>query len=317
MVIYLYRIVVLLILALLTSCIEDPVKTSIDDNYISSIAQSDAYLFASASNGQIFRSSDGEDWNPLAFSNSILLLDIEATPSGTIIASGESGGIFISTNNGENWSRKATGVSSFLKDVVIYDDSTYFAGGRSGTLIKSINSGETWTTIPTPFSSQISKLSLINNKIYIGLRSNTEGFPLLYDYSIDADTVTSIDIEISSFINDIAEINGEIYFTDYSGCYKLIENNGYSKELVYSTNSGFIAQKILNYSNELALVGYSGFNLGRIITGIPSNSQIKEFEESIYFNSGIIFSNKLIACGGDEFEIALLQNSNWNIIKLK
>ena len=317
MVIYLYRIIVLLTLALLTSCIEDPIKTSIDDNYISSIAKSDAYLFATASNGQIFRSSDGEDWNSLVLNNSILLLDIEATPDGRVIACGENGVIFVSTNNGENWSKKATGVSSFLKDVVIYNDSTYYAGGRSGTLIRSTDFGVTWVTIPTPFSTQISKLSLINNKIYIGLRTNTEGSSLLYEYSIDADTITSIDIVISSFISDIAEINGEIYFTDYSGCYKLIENAGYSKELVYNTNNGFIAQKILGYSNELVLVGYSGFNLGKVVTGIPSNPQIKEFEESIYFNSGIIFSNKLIACGGDEFELAVLQNSNWNIIKLK
>lgn len=317
MVIYLYRIIVLLILALLTSCIEDPIKTSIDDNYISSIAKSDAYLFATASNGQIFRSSDGEDWNSLVLNNSILLLDIEATPDGRVIASGENGVIFVSTNNGENWSKKATGVSSFLKDVVIYNDSTYYAGGRSGTLIRSTDFGVTWVTIPTPFSTQISKLSLINNKIYIGLRTNTEGSSLLYEYSIDADTITSIDIVVSSFISDIAEINGEIYFTDYSGCYKLIENAGYSKELVYNTNNGFIAQKILSYSNELALVGYSGFNLGKVVTRIPSNPQIKEFEESIYFNSGIIFSNKLIAYGGDEFELAVLQNSNWNIIKLK
>ncbi|MFA7326769.1 MAG: hypothetical protein WC121_08910 [Candidatus Kapaibacterium sp.] len=317
MVIYLYRIIVLLILALLTSCIEDPVKTSIDDNYISSIAKSDSYLFASASNGQIFRSSDGEDWNPLVLNNSILLLDIESTPNGRIIASGENGVIFISTNNGENWSKKATGVSSFLKDILIYDDSTYYAGGRSGTLIKTTDFGETWVTIPTPFSTQISKLSLINNEIYIGLRTNTDNSPLFYKYEINTDTIISIDIEVSSFITDIAEIDGEIYFTDYSGCYKLLENAGYSKELVYSTNNGFIAQKILNYANEIALVGYSGFNLGKVITGIPGNPQTKEFEESIYFNSGIVFSNKLIVCGGDEFELAVLQNSNWKIIKLK
>jgi hypothetical protein len=317
MVIYLYRIIVLIILALLTSCIEDPVKTSIDDNYISSIAKSDTYLFASASNGQIFRSSDGEDWNKLVLNNSILLLDIEATPNGRIIASGENGVILISTNNGENWSKKATGVSSFLKDVLIYDDSTYYAGGRSGTFIKSTNFGETWVTIPTPFSTQISKLSLINNKIYIGLRSNTENSLLLYEYDIIADTITSIDIEVSSFINDITQINGDIYFTDYSGCYKLIENAGYSKELIYSSSNGFIAQKILSYNSEVALVGYSGFNIGKVITGIPSNPQIKEFEESIYFNSGIVFNNKLIACGGDENELAVLQNSIWKIIKLK
>ncbi len=317
MVIYLYRIIILLILALLTSCIEDPVKTSIDDNYISSIAKSDSYLFASASNGQIFRSSDGEDWNPLVINNSILLLDIDASPDGRVIASGENGAIFISTNNGDNWSKKSTGVSSFLKDVLLYDDSTYYAGGRSGTLIRSTNYGETWTTISTPFSTQISKLSLINNEIYIGLRTNSDNSPLIYKYDISNDTITTIDIEVSSFITDIAEINGDIYFTDYSGCNKLIENAGFSKELVYSTNNGFIAQKILNFNNEIALVGYSGFNLGKVITGIPSNPIIKEFEESIYFNSGIIFSNKLIACGGDEFELAVLQNSNWKIIKLR
>lgn len=304
-------------MALLTSCIEDPVKTSIDDNYISSIAKSDSYLFASASNGQIFRSSDGEDWNPLVLNNSILLLDIEAAPNGRIIASGENGVIFVSTNNGENWSKKTTGVSSFLKDVLIYDDSTYYAGGRSGTFIKSTNFGETWVTTPTPFSTQISKLSLINNEIYIGLRTNTKNSPLLYKYEINTDTIISIDIEVSSFITDIAEIDGDIYFTDFSGCYKLIENTGYSRELVYSNINGFITQKILSHANKIALVGYSGFNLGKVITGIPGNPQTKEFEESIYFNSGLVFSNKLIVCGGDEFELAVLQNSNWKIIKLK
>ncbi|MER3329704.1 MAG: hypothetical protein RIF34_09020, partial [Candidatus Kapaibacterium sp.] len=85
MVIYLYRVITLLILTLLASCIEDPVKTSIDDNYISSIAKSDSYLFASASNGQIFRSSDGEGWDALVLNNSILLLDIEATQDGRVI----------------------------------------------------------------------------------------------------------------------------------------------------------------------------------------------------------------------------------------
>lgn len=317
MVIYLYRILVLLILFYLTSCIEDPVRTSIDDNYISSIAKSDSFLFVSASNGQIYRSSDGEDWKALVINNSVLLLDIDATPNGIVVASGENGAIFTSTNNGDNWNRKATGVSSFLKDVLIYNDSTFFAAGRSGIFLKSTNSGETWTTITTPFTTQISKISLINNKIYIGLRTNTENSPLLFEYDLNSDTIMSIDLEIDSFILDISEINNEIYFTDYSGCYKLLNNVSYTKELVFTTGNGFIAHKILSFENNIALVGYSGFNLGKIITGIPSNPRTKEFDESIYFNSGIIFSNKLIACGGDEFEIAVLQNSSWNIFKLK
>lgn len=317
MVIFLYRTLILIILFLLTSCIEDPVKTRIDDNYITSITKSDAYLFASTSSGQIFRSLDGENWTKLDVNNTILLLDIDANSNGTVVASGENGVVFTSTNNGGKWSKKATGKSSFLKEIVIFDDSTFFAAGKSGVLIKTSDSGETWSTISTPFNTQVSKLSLFNNIIFVGLRSNTEGSPLLYEYDVNADTLKSIDLEISSFITDIAEINGDIYFTDYSGCYKLIESNGYSKELVYTFSNGFIVQKILDYSDRIALIGYSGFNLGLIITGIPNNPQIKEFEESIYFNSGIIFSDKLIACGGDEFEIAVLQDSNWKIIKLK
>lgn len=317
MVIFLYRTLILIILFLLTSCIEDPVKTRIDDNYITSITKSDAYLFASTSSGQIFRSLDGENWTKLDVNNTILLLDIDANSNGTVVASGENGVVFTSTNNGGKWSKKATGKSSFLKEIVIFDDSTFFAAGKSGVLIKTSDSGETWSTISTPFNTQVSKLTLIDNTIYIGLRSNTENSPLLYKYDIELDIISSIDIEIESFILDIQEINNQIYFTDYSGCYKLINNSGYSKELVYEINNGFIAQKILDYEGNIALVGYSGFNLGKIITGIPINPKTKEFEESLYFNSGIVFSNKLIACGGDEFELAVLQNSSWNIFKLK
>lgn len=319
MVIYLYRLLALFFLILLTSCLDDPVKSSIEDYYLSSITKSDNYVFATSSDGSILRSIDGENWKSLPVNNSIILLDIKSTPSGMLFACGESGAIFESTNNGDTWSKKSTGIFSFLKEIIIYNDSTIFAGGDTGKFIKSIDSGNTWKQITMPFSTEISAMALQGNQIYIGLRGNSVSSPLIYKYDIIEDTTTEVNVEVNSFVSEINSIDGEIYFSDYKGTYLLEENNNnYSLKPVYqNSNNNFIAQKILVYENQITLIGYYGFNLGEVIFDPKNNIQKKDFEESIYFNSGIVYNNKLILCGGDEKEFAILQNSNWKIIKLK
>lgn len=319
MVIYLYRLLTLLCLILFSSCLDDPVRSNIEDNYLSSLASSDTYLFATASDGRIFRSADGFKWESLPINNSLLLLDIKSTPSGFVFACGENGAIFVSTDNGNTWSKKSTGVFSFLKEIIIYNDSTIFAGGNTGKFIKSTDSGTTWKTIEMPFNSEINTLSLQKDEIYIGLRTNTNLSPLIFKYDILKDTTYPINIEVNSLVSEINSINGKIYFSDYKGAYELIENNqDYSKQAIYlNTQNNFITQKLLNYENNITLIGYYGFNLGEVIFDPMNNLHKKDFEESIYFNSGIVFNNNLILCGGDEMEIAIEQNSIWKIIKLK
>lgn len=319
MVIYLYRLLVALILLLLSSCIDDPISSTISDNYIASITKSDEFLFLTRSDGRVMKSVDGREWTSLPLNNNLILLDIESTNSGYVIAVGDNGVIQTSTDNGSSWNRRSSGIFTFLKDVVIYNDSTYFAGGNSGTLIKTSNYGETWEKILVPFTSQITSLALKNNELFIGLRKKSQDSLLLYKYNIDVDTVTAVDLNFDSFITAMSNVEGEIYIADYSTLNRLSDNGeSYTSETVYSNSESiFIAQKIFSDADGIAIAGYEGFNLGKVITGIPNNPSVKNFTESIYFNTGIMFENKLIVAGGDEFEIAIRENNNWDIIKLK
>lgn len=318
MVIYLYRIIIALILLLLSSCIDDPIGSTISDDFISSITMSEGALFISTSDGRILTSTDGSSWEALSISNSLILLDIQAK-SGNIVAVGDNGVLFTSPNNGESWNKRASGVFSFLSDVVVFNDSTYFVGGNSGNFIKTTDYGETWETITTPFSTQISALALKNETIYIGLRKKSQDSLFIYKYDIAIDTVVKVEVELNSLISTISNIDDEIYIADYNGVNRLTESNGIGTlESIYSNSEeAFIIQKILKDTDGLVLIGYEGFNIGKVISGVPNNTKIKNFEESIYFNTGIIFNNKLIVGGGDENEIAIRENNNWEIIKLK
>jgi len=319
MVIYLYRLIFALILLLLSSCIDDPISSIISDNFISSITKSDNALFITTSDGRILTSVDGKNWDAIPINNSLLLLEIESNENGYIAAVGNSGVVFTSSNNGTSWNKRSSGVFSFLSDVVIYNDSTYFAGGNSGNLIKTTDFGETWEAIITPFSTQITSLTIKDNDLFIGLREKSIDSLFLYKYEINNELMLGIDIEINSFVSSITTINNELYFADYDGFHQLIDNSGaYSKNTIYSnSNEVFIIQEILRDDSGFVLAGYEGFNLGKVLTEVPNNNKVKIFNESIYFNTGILFDNKLIVCGGDEYEIAIRESNNWEIIKLK
>lgn len=319
MVIYLYRLIIALILLLLSSCIDDPVSSTISDNFISSITKTEDFLYLTTSDGRIIQSEDGRNWTTLPISNSLVLLSIDANSSGKIVAVGNNGVVFTSSDNGNSWNKRASGVFSFLSDVVIYNDSTYYAGGNSGNFIKTTDYGETWETITTPFSTQISSLVIQNENIYIGLRKKSMDSLLLYKYDITLDTVVKVEVELNYLVSTMSAIEDEIYIADYSGVSRLSESNGLGTlETIYNnSDEAFIIQKILKENSGLVLTGFQGFNLGQVVTGVPSNIKIKKFEESVYFNTGIIFDNKLIVGGGDEFEIAIRENNNWEIIKLK
>lgn len=319
MVIYLYRLIIALILLLLSSCIDDPISSTISDNFISSITKTNDFLYITTSDGRIIKSEDGRDWTTLPINNSLVLLDIEANSNGMIVAVGNNGLIFTSSDNGNSWNKRSSGVFSFLSDVVIYNDSTYFAGGNSGNFIKTTDYGDTWETITTPFNTQISSLAINGENIYIGLRKKSIDSLLLYKYDIALETIVKIGVELNHLVSTVSVIEEEVYIADYSGVSRLSENNGLvTLETIYSNSEiAFIIQKILKDGDDLALVGFQGFNLGQVVTGVPNNIEIKKFEESIYFNTGIIFDNKLIVGGGDELEIAIRENNNWEIIKLK
>lgn len=314
---YLYRCPLFLILIFLSSCLDEPVKSTIEDYYLSSITSNSSYIFVTASDGRVFRSQDGTNWENLPISNDNILLDIQATELGNVYACGESGIFFTSSNNGETWTKKSTGTSSFLKSLIVYNDSTLFASGNSGIFIGSTDNGSSWFTISVPFSSTISAMALKDEQIYLGVRSGADS-NLIYKYDIVKDTLIKLELKAISFISDISNINRKIYFSDFSGVYELIDNGTViSKQAVYiNSKNNFINQQTLEYDNQLTLVGYYGFNLGEVIFNPKNNIIIKEFEESIYFNSATVFGDKLILCGGDELEIAVYQHQNWKIIKL-
>jgi hypothetical protein len=298
--------------------LDDPVKSSIEDYYLSSLTKNNNYLFAAASDGRVFRSSDGLSWAGLPIDNSVVLLDVQASTEGEVYACGERGVVFASSDNGESWSKKSTGVSAYLKKLIIYQDSIIFAGGSQGTLIKSTDRGESWLQLETPFSTSIADLALKDNQIYIGLRSNVSP-TLIYKYDIAKDTVYSVDVEANSLISDISVIDEKLYFSDYNGTYELVESgqNAIKQDIHINSDNNFINQETLKYDGKTTLIGYYGFNLGEVIFDPQGSISIKDFEESIYFNSGIVFGNKLVLCGGDEMEIAVYQDSKWSIIKLK
>ena len=195
-----YKILFLLLIVSLMSCIEDPLKSNIDDKYISAVTNSNGNLFVVTSEGKIYSSTDAVNWTNVPISNSIVLLDITSNENGIIVSTGDNGIFFISTNFGATWDKKSTGTGSFLKQIKIINDSTYIAGGRSGTLIKTTDYGENWSNITTPFNHNISTMTVDGDKIYIGLRPNKEQDSLLYIYDFLADTIFNSKILYSTFL---------------------------------------------------------------------------------------------------------------------
>jgi hypothetical protein len=320
---YLYRnkltkAIMFVMLLLLTSCLEDPIKTQIEDNFLSSIVVLDNNYFTCSSEGNIYKSENAVDWQLIPTTNTNLLLSLDSKQE-IGICSGENGTVLVSTNSGDIWSAKATGVSSFLKNIRIINDSIFIASGESGTVIISTDTGESWGRIETEFTSTVNDMNFYNGVVYFGLRSSTEPNELLYKFDVLTDSLEVIDLEFDELITDISIINDEIYVSDFSGCYKLINQNDiYSKELIYETlGDFFIIEDVVEMNGELNLIGNLGFNLGKLIIDAEGSKTEVVFEESVYFSSAISHDNKIVACGGDELEILIYDDSNSEIVKIK
>ena len=310
--------IIVLILLTLTSCLEDPIRNEIEDNYLSSIIFLDGTYITCSSEGSIYKSNNGSDWLIIPTTNSNLLLSLDGKDE-TALCSGENGTILVSTDKGDTWEAKATGVSSFLKSIKVINDSTYIASGESGRVIISSNNGETWSQIETEFSSTVNDMAVLGDLVYFGLRSSNEPTELLYKYDLLADTLELINVEFNELVSDISVVKGEIYVSDFSGCYKLInQNEVYSKEEIFTNvDENFIISDVVEFNNDLVLVGNLGFNLGKLIVDAKGSKTELEFDESVYFNSAIVSDNKIIACGGDELELLVFDGNSSEIIKLK
>ncbi|MFN3196288.1 MAG: WD40/YVTN/BNR-like repeat-containing protein [Chlorobiota bacterium] len=310
--------IIVLALLTLTSCLEDPIRNEIEDNYLSSIIVLDGTYITNSSEGNIYISENAKNWQIIPTTNTNLLLSLDGKGEYSV-CSGENGTILVSTDKGNSWEVKATGVSSFLKNVKIINDSTYIASGESGRVIISSDYGETWSQIETEFSSTVNDMAVLGDIVYFGLRSSNEPTELLYKYDLIRDTLELTNLEFNELVSDISVVDGEIYVSDFSACYKLInQNEVYSKEEIFTNvDENYIITDVLDLNNELVLVGNLGFNLGKLIVDAKGSKTEIEFDESIYFNSAIVNENKLIACGGDELELLIFDGNSSEIIKLK
>ena len=119
-------------------------QTSLDSQYVWSLAISGSNIFAGTNKGIFLSSNNGTNWTPINSGLTNFVINaLVVSPNGTNIFAGTANGIFLSKDNGTNWVSIDSGLTNNYVWSLFVSDTNLFAGTEKGVFL-STNNGENW-----------------------------------------------------------------------------------------------------------------------------------------------------------------------------
>ncbi len=118
-------------------------STTLDSQYVWSLALSGSNIVAGTQKGIYLSSNNGSSWSQMNSGLTSLVVNSIITSAGSIFA-GTTGGVFLSTNDGTNWTSADSGLTNkYIWSMYSYGSNIY-AGTEAG-IFQSTNNGSKWT----------------------------------------------------------------------------------------------------------------------------------------------------------------------------
>lgn len=297
----------------------DPIGNTIPQKYLTSIVYNGNF-FVTSSDGLIFRSENGINWELIYNNQREILLNSSIINENTLLISGESGLLLLSSNNGNTWQKLTTGQNSFFKTISILNDSTWYAAGRNGVIIETNNFGNTWEAIVSPTNETINNLLVIDDQKIILCTRNSNTGANIFTSTDGGENWSQLNFPESPSLNGIFQRDGEFIIYGVNLILKMDSNfeNLEQIELFKQSNEIISFESGITENGLITLAGHSGFNNGKIYTGNNINSLSPlEIDLNMHFLDIIEINNIQYAVGGYDYSIAVKENNIWSKIILK
>ncbi|MHB9012952.1 MAG: T9SS type A sorting domain-containing protein [Ignavibacteriaceae bacterium] len=119
-------------------------QTSLDSQYVWSLASSGSNIFAGTEKGIFLSSNNGTNWTQINSGLTNFVINaLVVSPNGTNIFAGTAKGIFLSKDNGTNWVSIDSGLTNQYVWSLFISDTNLFAGTEKGVFL-STNNGANW-----------------------------------------------------------------------------------------------------------------------------------------------------------------------------
>ncbi len=175
-------------------------------NTLYSINETDGHLYAAASEGKIFHSTDnGQNWMVMSTSVNSTLRAVRFVDQDNGWATGSSGTVIKTADAGMNWESIGLNYDGNLDDLYAWSASSAIVVGDSGTIFKTIDGGITWAEGIITTESNLNAVHFTD--IDTGYVVGNSG---LLARTVDGGTNWSIQdpAGVLSHLNDIYFVNG-------------------------------------------------------------------------------------------------------------
>lgn len=302
--------ILILLLISLSACLEDPIQTSIPENFLSSSVNINDTLLITSSSGEIFQ-YNGAEFTSLPVNNSTLLLDIDSKNDFTA-ASGESGRLLYELGDGL-WRISPTGVSGYLRSITILDDSTAIASGQSGNIIVTNDTASSWQQINSPSTRDVySLLAVSRDTMVVGVRGDNTGGTFLF-YTYDGGNIWStVELPDNNVVSSLALFNNSLVIgTDDKLFVSDLSFQTIDEVFTHDEEGIFVIEDLL-IDNGIYLLGYTGYNIGSIYYSQDLTTFTEQtLDGDIYITSGNMLNGTPVAFGGYGKKIATKSGNNW------
>lgn len=314
-------------LLLLSSCLDDPIRSDNKEKSIYSVKLIDGKVWVCGNEGLNAQSQDGINFTKQA-SNGNTYLDI-AGIGANLWRCCANGRMEYSANGGNAWELQNSGTNKYIKSISFIDDKIGYAVGQRGLLITTTDGGKTWLNRSFPETYDLNKIKFLNNSFGIISAWNRNGTSaaiyvtknagMTFDTLYPGANNYYSDIYIVSETEYYIAANKEIYRTKDGG-----QSFGLLTDLPVANSdeldSPTTIESIQVIGSDMYFAGYYGHNLGRIYKlNMTNNSTTLLYngEQLISCSALMVQNQNLIAYGGYGYKI-LYKNINdaqavWNL----
>jgi|GEM_PF-3243737 len=316
-----------LTLLLLSSCLDDPIRSDNKEKSIYSAKLINGKVWVCGNEGLTAQSQDGINFIKSP-SNTNTYLDIAGFGT-NLWRCGGNGRIEYSSNNGSSWETQNTGTIKYIKSIQFLDDNIGYAVGQKGLLISTTDGGKTWLNKSFSETYDLNKIKFLNNNFGIISAWNrngavatiyvTKNAGLTFDTIYPGANNYFSDIFIASEKEFYLAAAKEIYRTKDSG-----QSFGVITDLPVvnsdELDSPSTIESIQVIGNDMYFAGYFGHNLGRIYKLDMTNNSttlLYNGDKLISCSALIVQNQNLISYGGYGYKV-LYKNINdaqavWNL----
>lgn len=315
-----------IIYLLFSSCAGDnPIIVNPVDKYLIKLIKADNKLFAIGTEGRIFLSNDGNNWNNIESKVNQTLLDMYYFDKDLSFIVGEKGLLLKSTDGGNNWIFTQIQSNQSFNSVFFLSKEIGWVAGNNGKLFISTNGGNSWQDTSFVEEGFLTEVYFENNGFGFVTGSKEANFsePLLYITNDFGQNWEEIDLSFYELqgISSVKYFSNLIYLIAENKIITCDKTNKFSNFEIIADNSlldsnfkfSSIYFEDIGLISETIISGFQGHNIGMIY-----NKELNVFTKTENHIFDITkFNSNEIYVGGYGYKIMKKSNNTIEYLNLE